>query len=133
MTFTLKIDESPFTKNREVAITSSDCLQKEVSDILESGEGSALLQHDKDDYLLFGVEGNYGFVQYDPGSKGGDYLWLKESETGFDEDTINFNVGGTDTEIYKHRIIDKDLVLESLLYFYEHGGLIEKVWEIDEV
>jgi hypothetical protein len=104
-----------------------------VSDILESGEGSALLQHDNDEYLLFGVDGNYGFVQYDPGSKGGEYLWLKESDLAFNEDTMSFNVGGTETEIYKHRVINKNLVLETLLYFFKKGILIGKEWEVDEV
>ena len=131
--FVLKIDQSPFTKNREMEIASRDDLKKEITEILESGEGSALLQHNNDDYLFFGVEGNYGFVQYDPGSKGGDYLWLNESGLTFNEDTVSFNVGGTDTEIYKHRIINKSLVLEALLYFFEKGALIEKKWEIDEV
>jgi hypothetical protein len=59
--FVLKIDESPHTKQREASITSRDELNKRVSDILESGEGSALLQHDNDEYLLFGVEGDYGY------------------------------------------------------------------------
>lgn len=113
---------------------SRESLIEEIAELLRNSEGSAILQRDSDDYLLFGVEGDLGFVHYDPGSKGGNYLWIKDPELeNREEEYIGFNVGGTETEIDKKRCFDKADILKVAIDFYEHGKLTEAVWEIDEV
>lgn len=131
--FVIKFDESPFIKKHDISVCSVKSFKKEINKLLNATEGSAILQRDNDDFLFFGVEGDLGFVQYDPGSKDGEYLWVKNLNLEKSDEIISFNIGGTETEIYRHRCVDKSTLLKTALYFFEYGKLIDADWEIDDV
>jgi hypothetical protein len=130
--FVVHIESSPTTKRVDVPLRDAKDLVNFLDKFIHDGEGAASITRNDDDFLLLGVEGSYAFVHYDPQSRGGDYLWLSGGQKKENEERVPFNVGGTETEIPKHRCVSVDEMRNAALHFFEKGELPRANWEVDD-
>jgi hypothetical protein len=124
---------SPFRgKPREdYVITSESQLIELTDELIRQREGCGFLKNDEI-CLLFGVEGDKAIGHYYLASAKGDYFWAISSHEKSDG-YIEFNIGGTSTEIPMHRCISIDVMVKIVRHFYRTGRRIEGVdWETDE-
>ncbi len=129
--FKLSIDKSQRLMSEDIENISKDVFDEKLSQILNADEGSAILQKNNDSYLMFGVQDDQAFVFYDPGSEGGNYLWLEGDDQNGAEEFLLFNIGGTESEISKNRCISKQKMKQAIEYYYLNGDLVDNNWTID--
>lgn len=130
--FVLQIFSSPTNVNgSEKPLRDAKDLIQFLDKFVRDGEGAAWIIRNDDDRLLIGIEGSDACVHYYPESRGGDYLWLVSNPPKKHEEKVPFNVGGTETEIPKHRCVSVSQMRNAALYFFEKGELVPGNWEAE--
>src|SRR5262245_61342981 len=131
----LTIDTATGVERSDHEIDSEQGLTQRLQDVVRRREGSAMLKPPgpTGEFLLVGVEGDSAFAHFDPQEGGGPYLWARSSPPAPDEEFVEFNLGGTATEVPRHRCIPVAEMLSIAKHYYKTAKLPKTSdWEEDE-
>ena len=115
--------------------------------IIRNEEGSAILSQteiggkSRSDFLLVGVSGSAAFAHFNPIDPVGTrperyrpYLWaVCENGNSVTQEPVEFDIGGTDTNVPIQRCITPDQMLQIAIDYFNSGALPVSVpWEEDD-
>ena len=125
MAWSLWFNAAEHHQPRIVPITSAQDLRDCLATLINRGYGSAMLKTNdgEGDRLTVGVEGSCAFVQYTKFNP--TTAMVRFASTGQDtgEQTLEFNVGNTPTEMPLRLCISTDLMRRIVEFYFERRQL----------
>jgi len=119
------------------SVESPEWLSKRLDDMVEHGEISAILVDRRSgSFLLFAVRGEISCVQSNPHpSLARPYQWASEFADAMSGDEVEFNIGGTSTDMPMAWCVRPETMKKIVMAFFASGELdrgIPSISEVDE-
>lgn len=133
----IAIGARPGTHPRTRECRSLADLESELDSLQRAGEGTLLVESPSGDFLLVGIEGHVAFAQFCPDdppgvpiSKCRPVQWATQG--GATDKFVEFNIGGTATDISMEFCIEPSLMKAAALHYLATEELLETVNWLNE-
>lgn len=114
----------------EIIFNNGDELREVLNNFLQYGARVVILESSNVGSLTIGIGRPYGFVQFIGNDNLPPYLVATQNNVDESSSYVEFDAGGTKTQILKSNCLEFDTVIEIAVFFYKNGRLPEYInWQ----
>ena len=125
----MKVIDS-YKNHEEVTVQSENLLRELLTNISAQDKGVIILASPDNGSLTIGLTNSYGFVEYMNNNKTPPYLIATDPERQYEDVFLEFDSGGSNTEIPASKCLPIEKVIDVVIYFFNNRKLLESVeWQ----